>query len=110
MENNDNQPKRGMMFISFGSYLKKIEAMERAKPKAMRKPIPSLRELARSIDSNSSTLSRLYRGDLININIKLAGEIIREMRLRGFPMEVTDLIDYAGPPPAGQAELDASLA
>ena len=85
------------MFVSFGPYLKKLDAIERAKPESERRSIPSLRELADATNSNRSTLSRLYRGDIVTFNIRLAGAIIREMRRRGFDMQITDLIDYIGP-------------
>ena len=101
----NNPARRGALFVSLGSYLKKLKAIERTMPPDQRLKVPSLTELASSVNSNRTTMSRLARGDMVTLNLALAGAIIREMRRRGFHMEITDLIDYIGPPPRPRPKL-----
>lgn len=89
--------KRGTMYANLGSYLKELKAIEYTYPEDKRLDVPSLTELAKMAKWNSNSMSKLARGDVASINIAVAGRIIREMRRRGFPMQITDLIDYIGP-------------
>lgn len=106
---NNRYLKRGVMFINLASYLRELKAIEHSLPDDQRLPVPTLAELARAVGSNRNSMSRISRGDATSINIALAGRIVREMRHRGFPMEVTDLIPYVGPGPRPRERVLAEL-
>ena len=89
---------KGFIFINLTPYLKKLQALERSKPEEARLHVPTLSEISQSVGSSTSTLYRLASGNFTNFNVELAAAIIEEMRSRGFNMEITDLIDYVGPP------------
>lgn len=89
--------KRGIALVNLGSYLKELKAIEYFLPENKRLNVPTLAELSEVVGSNKNTMSRLSTGSATTINVALAAAIIREMRHRGFPMQMTDLIDYIGP-------------
>lgn len=89
--------RRGIVLVNLGSYLKELKAIEYFLPENKRLNVPTLAELIQVVGSNKNTMSRLSTGSATTVNVALAAAIIREMRHRGFPMQITDLIDYIGP-------------
>jgi hypothetical protein len=53
-----------------------------------------MQELADSIKVHRTMLSRFTNNKATNLNLKIADGVIKEMRRRGFQMEVTDLLRY----------------
>ena len=82
------------MYINLNTYLSHLKAIESRKAKEVRKKVPSLSELASSIGMHQTSLSRLANNKVNQLTLDTGGKIIAEMRRRGFPMQITDLIDY----------------
>lgn len=85
------------MFVNLSLYLESLKVQERFAPDGQLLKVPSLSELARSAGVTPPVLTRLASGKTGSMNLETAAAIIREMRYRGFPMQITDLIDYIGP-------------
>ncbi len=88
----------GALFIKFGWYLRQLEADEYMKPVDQQRTIPSLAELARVTGFASSSIARMARGDIAYLNLELCYAVLTEMRRRGFDIQITDIIDFIGPP------------
>lgn len=82
------------MYVNLKSYLSKLKAVERGKPKDRQRVVPSLAEIARSIDMHQTSLSRLANNQVNQLNLETGAKIITEMRERGFDMDVSDLLVY----------------
>lgn len=87
------------MYINFEAYLSSLKAVESSKPERHRRRVPTISDLAKSIGMHQTTLSRLINNQVSQLSLETGDRIITEMRRRGFPMEVTDLITYRPPDP-----------
>lgn len=85
------------MYINFESYLSNLKAIESSKPGPQRRKVPSITELAKSIGMHQTTMSRLINNQVSQLSLETGDRIITEMRRRGFPMQVTDLVTYRPP-------------
>lgn len=85
---------RGVMYIKLDSYLEEVAAIERAKPSSERRAIPMKKEIAQAIGMTPTALARIIKGRVGLLRLDVGAAIISEMRLRGFSMEVSDLIAY----------------
>lgn len=85
------------MYINLKTYLSNLEAIESTKPKEERAHVPSITELADSIDMHQTSLSRLANNKISQLALDTGDKIITEMRRRGFPMKESDLIAYIPP-------------
>lgn len=85
------------MYIRLKAYLSELAAAEEQKPRQLRRPVPTMKELAEAVDYDPQTMSRLATGKIKSLNFELGAKIIDEMRGRGFQMQVTDLIAYEPP-------------
>lgn len=82
------------MYISLRSYLNRLDAIEKSKPEGQRKRVPSMEELAKMVGIHPVTLSNIANSNIRQLNLETGGRIIGAMRSFGFPMSVTDLIEY----------------
>jgi DNA-binding Xre family transcriptional regulator len=82
------------MYINLDTYLSQLKAVESTKPKGERRHVPSLSELAEAIGMHQTSLSRLANNKINQLSLETGDKIITEMRHRGFPMQVTDLLAY----------------
>ena len=101
--------KDGMLFIKLGSYLQEIRAKEYQRPILERRKIPTYSELARIAGVSHSTVARIGRGDIELLNLPVCHSIISEMRRRGFDMQMTDIVDYIGPPPRRAPQIEDQI-
>lgn len=93
-QENKRKPTEGTMHIVFKQYLEHIKAEENTKPPHQRRRVPSIAELARAIEIDPVNLSRLANGRVNDLRLTTAAKVIRTMRDYGFPMQVTDLIQF----------------
>jgi hypothetical protein len=56
-----------------------------------------MEELASAVGIHPVTLSNIANNNIKQLNLETGGRIITVMRRFGFPMAVTDLIDYRAP-------------
>ena len=82
------------MYIRLKPYLEELELKEEAKPETLRRPTPTMKDIAEAVGYNPVSMSRLATGKIRSLNFDLGAAIIEEVRRWGFPMEVTDLITY----------------
>lgn len=87
----------GSIYITFKSYLERVEAVERSKPVAQRKRVPSMEEIATAVGIHPVTLSNIANSNIKQLNLETGGRIITVMRQFGFSMVVSDLLDYRPP-------------
>lgn len=85
------------MYINLDSYLTDLKVLESSRPEPRRRRVPTITELAESIGMHQTTLSRLVNNKISQLSLETGDRIITEMRRRGFPMQVTDLITYRDP-------------
>jgi len=78
------------LYVVLQPYLESLRALERSKRDGLH--VPSIDELAQELNVSRSTLFNFARGNIKQLNLTLAGQVIVAMRRRGFPMEITDLL------------------
>lgn len=91
---DDTHDIGGIMYVRLKSYLDELSAIEEARPEHQRRRVPTMKEIAEAVGYNPVTMSRLATGKIRSLNLELGAAIIDEMRRRGFPMEVSDLVAY----------------
>lgn len=82
------------VIVTLNSYLNKLKEIEVAKPVEQQKPVPSLTDLAEVSGLNPSAVSKYANNRVTGLNRKVLGAIIHELRLRGFPCDVGDILRY----------------
>lgn len=82
------------MIIKLKHYLETLEFNERFKPVEERREIPTLSALARELPITRSTLQRIVGGQSKGIQFDVIDGIIKALRRRGFPMELTDMLEF----------------
>lgn len=82
------------MIVKLKGYLATLEDEERLKPLHQRRSIPTVTELAQEVGVSRAQMQRVVGGHIDSLKLKVGSGIIQAMRQRGFPMQVTDLIDY----------------
>jgi len=85
------------LYIILKSYLNRLDAEEKAKPKGEQRPVPTLSEIAQDIGLSRNAMSNISTNTLRQLTLKTGGKIIAAVRRRGFPMEVSDLVAYRAP-------------
>jgi DNA-binding Xre family transcriptional regulator len=85
------------LYINLKAYLSTLEAIESTKPESDRKHVPSLSELADSLGMHKTSIIRLANNKVNQLSLETGDKIIIEMRRRGFPMEISDLLVYQEP-------------
>jgi DNA-binding Xre family transcriptional regulator len=82
------------MYINLEAYLSQLKAIEKMKPEDQRRKVPTLSELADCLGMHKTSIIRLSNNKVKQLSLETGDKIIAEMRRRGFPMEVGDLIVY----------------
>lgn len=82
------------MYVTLKTYLEGLETFERSRAREQRRRIPSLRELAKDVGIHEVTMNNIANNNIRQLNLETGAKIIDAMRLRGFKMEVTDLVAY----------------
>lgn len=75
-------------------YLRRIELLELGKKESERRPIPTIKELSESIGMSRTAISETMRGKRKNVNLKVLGGIIIELRHRGFDTQLDDVLVF----------------
>ena len=74
-------------------HLDHLRRLERTRPKAERRRTPSMRELSAAIGFHPNSLLNLSSNGTA-LSFVTGAKIILELRRRGFPTEVGDLLEY----------------
>lgn len=82
------------VLVNLKSYLADLERDELAKPKEQRREIPTLADLADTVGMHRISFYRIANNQVGKLDLGIANQVIEEMRRRGFPMEVDDLLVY----------------
>lgn len=86
------------MYIRLGEYLAGLEGLERSRPAAERRNVPTMRELAEAARINPVSMSRLARGRIRSLNFDIGAAILDELNRRGFPATPNDILAYVPKP------------
>lgn len=89
--------KEGSLYITFGAYLKQLDATEGQKPVDQRRAIPSLKELADVVGVHQVTMTNIANGKVDRLNLETVRLVLDEMWRRGFHPQLTDFIKYNPP-------------
>lgn len=87
----------GTMYIALRSYIERLNAIENSKPKEQRRHVPTMKELAEEVGIHQVTMSDIANSNIRQLNLETGGRIITAMRRFGFPMTVSDLLEYRAP-------------
>ena len=87
----------GIIVVQLDSYLRRLRSIERLKPKAERRRIPTIKELAKAADVHPTTLSRILNGHARLLNLDIIQIIFTEIWRRGFSIEPNDLLRFEPP-------------
>lgn len=90
----EQRDTEGEMVVNLKSYLHQLAADELRKPESQRRPVPTLKELARAVGIHEITMVNLANNNIKLLNLETAARIITEMRRRGFDMRECDLVLY----------------
>lgn len=82
------------IYIDLKAYLNNLVVTERLRPESKRREVPSLAELAKVVGMHRISFLRIANNQVSKLDLEKAGAIIKEMRRRGFPMEVGDLLKF----------------
>lgn len=85
---------QGIMYVKLGPYLQELAIQEQSKPENMRRPVPTLEHIAKSVGVSATSLYNLSGGKTRSLKFDLGSAIIDEVRRWGFEMQMTDLITY----------------
>ncbi len=81
----------GAMYIRLASYLQRLRAIERRKPKEQRLNVPTMKELSEVAGVSSTSMSRMANGHMRSLNLDVAAAILSEMWKRGFNTDIKDI-------------------
>lgn len=87
------------MYINLTSYLSELKAIESTRPASQRRKVPSLSEIARLAGIHQTTISRIAGNKVGELNLKVCDVAITELRRRGFPADVSNILVYIPPNP-----------
>lgn len=82
------------VLVNLKSYLADLERDEIAKPEGKRRKVPTLAELAEAVGMHRISFYRIANNQVGKLDLEIADSIITELRRRGFPMELNDLLVY----------------
>ncbi|MGB0388291.1 MAG: helix-turn-helix domain-containing protein [Ardenticatenaceae bacterium] len=87
----------GAMYIRLASYLRRLRAIERCKPKEQRLSVPTLTTLSEVAGVSSTSMSRMANGHTRSLNLDVTAAIMREMWKRGFNTDIKDILSIEIP-------------
>lgn len=82
------------MIVKLKHYLETLEHYEKFRPEGERREVPTLTALADELPITRSQLQRIVGGEARGIQFDVADSIIKALRRRGFPMDVSDLLEF----------------
>ena len=82
----------GIMYVQLGSYLRRLQSIERRKPENERLHVPAVKELAKAVGVHPNSISRIVNGYTRRLNLDTAGAILVYMRRCGFQTEISDIL------------------
>ena len=82
------------MIVKLKSYLATLEDVERFKPEAERRDVPTVTALAKDAGISRIQMQRIVGGDIQSLKLAVGAGIIRALRDRGFQTDVDDLLEY----------------
>lgn len=91
------------MVITLKLYLNRLELQEKTRPEGQRRDVPSMEQLAAAVGIHPVTLSNIANSNIRQLNLETGSRIITAMRRFGFPMTLTDLLEYQPPPDVSDA-------
>lgn len=80
------------VIITLKEHLAQLEAEEARRPPRERRPVPTLSELAEAVKISRQGMYNFASGDVRLVNRDLLAAIINELRAKGFPTDVADLL------------------
>ena len=83
-----------MIRIRLKSYLEDLRSIENRKPKENQRQVPSLADIARQNSIHYTSISRFANNRTKRIDFDALDGIIKSIRFYGFPMTISDLIDF----------------
>lgn len=83
-----------MIRIRLKSYLEDLRSIENRKPKENQRQVPSLADIARQNGIHYTSISRFANNRTKRIDFNALDDIIKSIRFYGFPMTISDLIDF----------------
>lgn len=96
-ENNIGNERKGSLYITFSSYLDRLRSEQGQLPPHQRKPVPTIRELAKVVDIHEITLMNMINGNIKLLNLETARKLLDVMWRYGFAPQLIDLIRYNPP-------------
>jgi len=84
----------GQVAITFKSYLTRLKELERAKPKAQRRRIPTIPDIATKANIHHVTASRIMHGHVSSVSLPKLAAILNAMNDFGFDTKLTDFFTY----------------
>ncbi len=91
---SSNNEIYGIMYVRLASYLQRLRALERRKPKEERLAVPTIKELSKLAGVHVNSISRMAHGHTKSLNLDVAAIIMTEMWKRGFETEITDILKF----------------
>lgn len=94
---SSDNTKIGRMDVRLVSYLRRLRAIERRKPKEQRRKVPTMKELSEVANVDISSLSRFANGHTRSLNFDIVVPIMTEMWRRGFQIKIVDILKFEPP-------------
>lgn len=89
-QTQENEPVA--VIITLKEHLAQLEAEESRRPPRDRRQVPTLSELAEAVSISRQGMYNFASGDVRLVNRELLAAIINELRAKGFPTDVSDLL------------------
>jgi DNA-binding phage protein len=78
--------------MTLTDHLKRLDVAEFSKPLGERRPIPTIAELAEAAGMSRQGMYKLASNRVASVRFEVLASIMMELRQRGFPTDVSDLI------------------
>lgn len=78
--------------VTVDDYLKKLEVVELGKLPNERNPVPTIADLAEAAGMTRQAMHNFATNRVKLVNLEVLSIIISEIRRRGFPAEISDLL------------------
>jgi len=88
----NKKPNHVVLQVTLQDHLKRLEVAEFSKPSHQRRKIPNVPELARITGITRQSMYNLAANRIDRVSLKTLSVVMSELRRRGFPTEVSDLL------------------